>query len=190
MLSWPCEREAYQFTLCSVKKPFPIMVLPLPWSCPSWGTRGLARCFTSCLVNTLVPRETGPPVCTAGAYRHGGRMRQKAILLQVPMYWKKNLAGHLHLVRSFQTLTLSHSRIKLGGLSCLCLLLGTDRGLFPSAGSSHSLSFPLPLVGDELEGRLKCLRTIIKSRVLKKLKLQSATTLFISTGQNLTAKLN
>jgi hypothetical protein len=37
------------------------------------------------------------------------------------------------------------------------------------------LSFPLPLVGGGLQGRLKHLRAIIKTKVLKKLKLTRAT---------------
>ena len=36
-----------------------------------------------------------------------------------------------------------------------------------------NLSFPLPLVGGRLEGRLRYLRTIIKCRLWKKLKLQA-----------------
>jgi hypothetical protein len=31
----------------------------------------------------------------------------------------------------------------------------------------HILSFPLPLLGSGLNGRLKCLRTIIKNKTLK-----------------------
>jgi hypothetical protein len=46
---------------------------------------------------------------------------------------------------------------------------------------SRILSFPLPLVGAGLEGRLKCLRTIIKSRLLKKLKLHTRTHIHTNT---------
>lgn len=45
------------------------------------GDKGACKMLHLLFLNTFVPL-----VCTVGAYRHGGLIRQKAILLQVPMH--------------------------------------------------------------------------------------------------------
>lgn len=85
--TWALQVRLISSHLFVWKTPFLSLLLPLPLSCLSSGTSGLARYFTPGLANTLVLWEREFRPWAQPRLQTWEGLSEKAFLLQVPGHW-------------------------------------------------------------------------------------------------------